>query len=507
MPSGLQDIGGLLETAGRVHGDDPALVDAAAGGIWSYQRALHAVERIAGRFAQLGVGQGDRVLLRCGSCVPAVLSCWAAWHLGAVVVPVDPGWPPYLLDPVLALVAPRLLLHDQADDRRGFQLADADGRPSAGFLDWLEAEPGQGGAVPEAAPGAILFTSGSSGQPKGVVLSRGALARSARLVADTFGWRADDLVLNLGELHAMSGLRNTCLAPAACGGAALLTAPAGRAHPFTLQDTLERHRPTVLGAGPALVRMALRLSGRLRGEAWRIPRMVLCTGGFLAPADAGAFRDWNGRPVINYYGLTETAGICISHTPESAGTGADTLGWPVGASCLILDGAGRECPAGEAGELVVAGPNLMLGYLDQPGLTAEAMRGGVFHTGDRARALADGQIQLIGRIGSAIKTVHTDLLFPEEIEGALAGHPGLADAAAVGLPDIGSGERLVAFLVTRQHEAHPDRFTGAIHQYLRERLGPRRLPSAYRYLGRIPRLSGGKIDRRALQLEATRDEA
>jgi acyl-coenzyme A synthetase/AMP-(fatty) acid ligase len=423
---------------------------------------------------------------------------------------VDPLWPPFLLEPILAAAAARLALHGEGAGAAGASLpiADAQGRPSATFLEWLGTTKAGGApsAVPETAPGAILFTSGSSGQPKGVVLSRGALVRSAQGVVTTFGWRGDDRFLNLADLHAMSGLRNTCLAPAACGAAAILTPPAERAHAFGVQACLLEHRVTVLGTGPALIRLAVKLRGRLQPEAWRAPRQVLCTGGTLAPADAAAFRAWTGRPVINYYGLTETTGLCIAHTAESAETDDGSLGRPVGAECRILDPAGRPCPPGEAGELVIAGPNLMLGYLGRPDLTAEAMRGGVFHTGDRARARADGQIELIGRLGNAIKTAQTDLLFPEEIEDALAGHPGLLDAAAVGIAGD-AGDRMVAFLVLRTQVANPGRFSGEVHRFLGERLGPQRLPGAYRFLPAIPRLPSGKIDRQALLREAGHGES
>lgn len=500
----------LLDHA-ATRGDRLALIDGSTGVEWSYLQATQASALIAERLEALGVGPGDRLLVRSFTCLPAVLCCWAAWRLGAVPVPVDPSWPPYLLDPVLALVAPRLALHAggaaRAPDCRSMLLADEEGRPSAPFLEWLRPRTlAAGGArrMPDAAPGAILFTSGSTGVPKGVVLSRGALARSARLVADTFGWRERDRFLNLGDLHAMSGLRNTCLAPAACGAAAILTPPAARAHAFGVQDCLQRHRATGLGAGPALVGAVLKLRDRLSPEAWRAP--LLCTGGNLAAAAARDFQAWAGHAPINYYGLTETTGICIAHTPESAQAADGSLGWPVGARCLILDGAGRELPPGEAGELTVTGPNLMLGYLGCPELTAEAMRGGAFHTGDQARTRPDGRLELVGRIHNAIKTPHTDLLFPEEVEAALGGHPGLWDAAAVGVPSPAGGDHMVAFLVALGTVEQPHRFTGEIHQYLRDRLGPRRLPNRYRIVASIPRLAGGKIDRQALLCEATHDE-
>jgi len=507
----MDDLESIFIQAGQDFALRAALVDTATGRTWTCRQAMGAASRLAAGFAAQGAGPGDRILIRSHTCLPAVLSCWAAWRLGAVPVPVDPTWPPYLVDPVLAQVAPRLILQQDGAAPAGpaLILADAEGRPSPWIGHWLD----RAGTAPERPaaadedPGAILFTSGSTGLPKGVVLSRGALARSARLVVDTFGWDKADRFLNLGELHAMSGLRNTCLAAAAAGAAAVLVPPARRDHPFRVLESIREHRATILGAGPALVRMSLRLRERIQPGAWDPLRQVLCTGGVLAAEDAAAFQAWTGLPVINYYGLTETAGICLAHTPESARVWDGTLGRPVGAACRILDDQGRECPPGQEGELVISGPNLMLGYLGRPDLTAEVLREGAFRTGDRAVMLDGGQVQLVGRLRHAIKTAHTDLLFPEEVEGALAGHAGLLDAAAVGVARPGEGERMMAFLVARDPAADAPSLLAEVHEYLRERLGPLRLPSGYRLLERIPRLAGGKIDRMALQREAAHGDA
>jgi fatty-acyl-CoA synthase len=137
----------------------------------------------------------------------------------------------------------------------------------------------------------------------------------------------------------------------------------------------------------------------------------------------------------------------------------------------------------------------MLGYLGRPDLTAEVMTEGCFRTGDQARMLLDGRVQLLGRIRSCIKTASGDLLFPEEIEAALAGCPDLEDAAAVCLSD----ERLILCLVPSAGLVDPLGLPARVHGYLLARLGVRRVPGAYHVIPRIPRLAGGKIDRRHLR--------
>lgn len=505
-----QDIGRLLAGAFATWAGRPALVDEASGETLDYADAARAVERIARRLRALGVGPGDRLLVRSRASLPSVLSCWAAWWIGAVPAPVDPSWPAWLVAPLLGPLAPRLELRDEglspaSEGVPSYVLSDGRGCPAEAFLEWVDGsgEPGDGAGAPGpfdgAAPGAILFTSGSTGDPKGVVLSRGALARSAALVVATFGLDARDRFLNLGDLHAMSGLRNTCLSPAACGAAALVASPATKEEPFLVERCLRSLDATALGTGPATLRLLAGLGGRLDRGAWSRLGTVITTGARLSQADARAFLALAGRPAIDYYGLTETAGLCISHTRESAGAFDGTLGWPVGAACEILDDSGRPLPPGEDGELVIAGENLMLGYLGRPDLTAAVLREGRFHTGDQARRHADGRIELVGRRRSFVKTSRTDLLFPEEVERALEGHPLIADAAAACVRRPEGGERLVLFFVPRRTAGDGPPLERELHGFLRERLGPHRLPHGYRCAESIPRLGSGKIDRRALE--------
>jgi acyl-coenzyme A synthetase/AMP-(fatty) acid ligase len=512
MTSGVRnrDVGSLLAEAFVTWADRPALVDEASGETLRYADAARAVERIAARLTELGVGAGDRLLIRSATSLPAVLSCWAAWRIGAVPAPTDPSWPPWLVAPLLGALAPRLELRDEglipaSGNVPSFVVADRQGFPAEAFLEWVERSegPGDGGGAPGpfdgSAPGAILFTSGSTGEPKGVVLSRGALAHSAALVVSTFRLGASDRFLNLGGLHAMSGLRNTCLSPAACGAAALVISPAAREEPFLVERSLRALGATALGTGPATLRLLVGIGDRLDPSAWRRLGTVITTGARLSPADARAFLALAGRPAIDYYGLTETTGLCISHTPESAGAFDGTLGWPVGAACEILDDSGRPVPHGEDGELAIAGENLMLGYLGRPDLTATVLREGRFHTGDQARRHADGRIELVGRRRSFVKTSRTDLLFPEEVERALEGHPRVADAAAACIRRSEGAERLVLFFVPRGAAGDGPPLERELHGFLRERLGPHRLPHGYRCVERIPRLGSGKVDRRTLE--------
>ena len=510
----VEDIGGFQN---RVWAGDPArlaCLDVITGERLTCGEVAEWVPRIASGLESLGVGPGDQVLLTAPTSIPALLSCWALWRLGAVPMPLDPTWPNYLLDAVLSRVTPRLVLASAGQALGAhlptFVIADSAGAASAAVRQWRQTRPAHpfraGFADPDQRPGVVLFTSGSTGLPKGVMLSQGALLRSAQLVAQTFQWRPGDRFLNLAELHSMSGLRNTCLAAAACGAAVLLAPAAELPDPFRLARVMAETRPTVLGSGPLAIGTALRFRDRLEPDGWTGLRQAICTGGPLPTEDARAFQEWTGAPVINYYGLTETTGICIAHTPESARACDGTLGWPVGATCRVL--ADPECPEapGGAGELVVAGPNLMLGYLGQPELTAEVLRGGWFHTGDWARIHADGRIELVGRIRNCIKTGHTDLLFPEEIETALAGHPDLQDAAAVRVASGPGAEHFLVLLVPRAGWTDGRDLVLELHGFLKERLGPKRLPGGYRVVQGVPRLENGKIDRTALLEYATHGE-
>jgi acyl-coenzyme A synthetase/AMP-(fatty) acid ligase len=312
-------------------------------------------------------------------------------------------------------------------------------------------------------------------------------------MARSYRWQVGDLLWSLGDFHTMSGLRNPCIATLHAGAAFLVAPPETRGNALVVAEELQRHGVTILATVPALLRQFLRLATRLGNQPLVGVRQVFCTGSILTPEVEAAFRKRFMVPVYNYYGLTETAGLCLGIIPGNRAE-AGAIGWPIGSEILIVDDDGSPAPDGEAGELLVRSNNLMSGYFRgrQPH-DVSSLRDGWYVTGDLARRNPDGSITLLGRISDAIKDVRGELLHPAEIERALERHPLVAEAGVCGIAGPDGEERLAACIVPAVKVTAEESFLSEVRQNLFEILGPTRLPARFQLVAELPRGTGGKL--------------
>ncbi len=451
----------------------------------------------AARLGEAGVGPGAVVLHQAPQHRDGLILFWAAMARGAVFVPIDPSWPEPLLRQAAGGLDPRMIAAS-GERLEVLKRVFPNARPIeiGGDATWSGAHPPAVLAdMPEAAPGAYLFTSGSTGTPKAVVLSRGALATSARLAAETFGWDRREVLINLAEPHTMSGLRNAFIAAPAAGMDWRPQPPAERFDVFALAERLEETGCQRLVAAPSLLRLFALMGSRIEPSALAKLKAVYCTGATLAGQDAAKFHDRFGVPVIDYYGLTETAGLCLSQEVEGWAPGQGSLGRPVGCEVRLMS-EGREA---EEGELQIRSPQLMSGYLGDPEATAARFDGEWLRTGDLVRRRPDGAYELVGRLDAFIKTAAAERVHPREIEDALTAHAAVAEAAVLGLAEGGGPERICALVVTHAGAPVPADLADQLAAYVAERLGAARRPNRVRIVERLPRSAAGKLIRADLE--------
>lgn len=465
--------------------------------VTALQQGLHA----------LGVGPGDRVAMLCGQHPEAVLLTWAIWRLGAVVVPLrkELADAPSQLAPLLDRIEPALLVLDRPrlgaaaltactallldalhDDATPLPAANTVPELSALLEDWLALpSPPVAHVVQPDDAAVILFTSGSTGTPKGVVHSQRALLHSGQLAATEFGWHDQDMLLSLGEYHTMSGLRNPLVAALFAGASVYLADEAERHSVARTLQAAQRHGVTVLSTGPAWLAMLDLLPSHLTQHPAGL-RQILSTGAPLQPALHAALAQRMDVAIVDYYGLTETGGLCMlfEHVP---GTGA-VAGKPVGAVVQICDADGRPLPAGQAGELRVHSNQLMRGYWRDPARTARVLRDHWLYTGDIASHDGQGRITVLGRHDDRLKNEYGDAVHPAPLERVLRGLPHVREAAVtagpqglVGLLVVDDGFDMAAFVGACRRQPTADT-----------------LPRQWRVLKALPYTAAGKLDRKSL---------
>ncbi len=438
------------------------------GSAFAYEDADLVARMAAGLLRDQGVEAGDAVVLESTPRPEVFFLIWGTWLLGATAVPIDAGLGDDARTRVLRRVGARRVWLAE-------ELADLIGGAEP-IADVATVSP------PDRA--AILFTSGSTGLPKGVQLAHGALARSAALVVETWGWTEEDRFLATGGFHTMSGLRNALIAVVSAGASVVLPPPEALGSPAGAIRVCEDERVTLLNTVPAFLSACLAAGPRALKRTQL--RAILCTGAPLPADTARQIEEQSGVPVRDYYGLTETCGLCM----------ADAL--PCGAALAVVDERGAEVADGEVGELVVHSANVMLGYLDAPEATQARVHDGWLWTGDRARRSAGGEVTLVGRLDRLIVDRHGENIQPEAVESALRACVGVDDAWVCAVPDRYGQPRIAAAVAMAAGDPRPgwqDALRRAVNGALSERHVPERLVAT----SSLPLNAAGKPDGRALR--------
>lgn len=477
----------------------------------TYADCLSLTEIVAGRLTGLGYSSGDIIANYCSLSLESVILCWACLRNGIIFLPIDHNWPPALLKQVVTESTPVMLLTDKNGLGAAKSLlpggqilvtgySDLDGSPA--FFNWLEdTEDSLTDNIPEQAgpedPAIILYTSGSTGIPKGVVLSQHALYKSGSLVADHFGWEKGDTFMNLGDLHSMSGLRNSCIAPLIKGSSLLIANEEQRNAVLLIIDLVQDLNIQYVGIAPTLIRQLNLLYSEVRKEQLSPLKAFLCTAGPLAKDQLKEFYEKYSIPVYNYYGLTETAGICSGHNASTFSPDDNSIGAPVGSEFILLPDENYDDH--DIGELVVHSDHLMSGYYKRKEETAAVLKEDGFHTGDIVRKRPDGCFELLGRKKNFIKSIYAELIHLEEIDQAMELHPGIKEASAVRYAEHAEDEKIVAFIVSEDvDETKQKELVEDLKMHMNQKVGKRRSPWCYIFRNKLPRNSPGKIERQKL---------
>ena len=456
------------------------------------------VQTVAGALAARGVGEGDRVAFRLPVGIDSVVAYRACWRIGAVAVGLHPAAGSHDLGRALAQARPvvtvagsdypntgsvhsttmdELASEGSADprDNTGVSATDMPGHtrtPTTGM-------PSHVRASPDNADAAIMFTSGSTGTPRGVVHTHASLRYKVGQLAAAHGLTATDCALVPSPLAHVAGLLHGVLIPGAMG---MKTVLMSRWDPTRALELIEREAVTYM-VGPPTLFTTLMDCDAFDPESTATLRMISCGGTGVTPSFCRRAQRTLGATVKRSYGSTEAPTIATSRFDDPADRMAHTDGRAFGDARLRVD---------DDGELWVTGPELARGYLD-PDDTADAFVDGWFRTGDLA-IIEDGWVTVTGRLGDRIIRSGENVS-AAEVEQHLEAHPAVLQAAVVGEPDDRLGERVAAFVMA------PEGFDlVACRAWFAQRGTARFItPERLEVLDELPVLASGKVDRMKLR--------
>ncbi len=526
-------LAALLERSVERFPDRPALDFLGAG--TTYRELGDAVRRVAGALHRLGVRAGDRVALVLPNCPQHVVAFFATLRLGAIVVEHNPLYtsdelavqfadhgarvavcwsaaagtvaklgPERVISVDVAGALPRsrqLALRLPLPAARSARRALGPRRPPGGTIGWDGLT--SGAPLPADHPhpaltdvAALQYTGGTTGTPKGAVLTHANLAANA---AQSRAW-ASDLVEGeetflavLPMFHAY-GL-TLCLITAVSIAARVVLLPR-----FELEQTLaaiRRTRPTFLPAVPPIYRQLAETAPE-RGVDLSSIRYAL-SGAMPLPADlVQLWESVAGNLLIEGYGMTETSPICVGN-PVSPGRRAGYIGVPYPSTRVRVadpDDPGSDVSAGDPGELLVQGPQVFAGYWNRPEETAASLLpGGWVRTGDIVQMESDGFIRLVDRVKDLI-IVGGFNVYPSEVEQVMRRHPDVQDVSVVGLPGGGGGDQVAAAVIPCEG-ARPDQ--EALREFCRAHLAAYKIPRRIVLVDELPRSLIGKALRRKVR--------
>ncbi|MFB6776097.1 long-chain fatty acid--CoA ligase [Streptomyces sp. NPDC056352] len=453
--------------------------------------------RMAGLLHDRGVEPGDRVAIMLPNTPEFALAYFGVLRAGGIVVPMNPLLKSREVAYYLGDSGARLLFawHAVADEARaGAQQAGADAVvvDPGGFERLFAPGPITDDVTDrhEDDTAVILYTSGTTGQPKGAELTHANLTRNCDIMAtELLQLTADDVIF--GGLPLFHAFGQSCtLNAAVASGACLTLLP--RFDAAKALGILAEHAVTVFAGVPTIFSRLLQQPDR---DAYDVSRLRMSlSGGSAMPVEVlHEFQDVFDCVVLEGYGLSETSPVASFNTLQ-AGPKPGSVGTPIrGIEMRVVDN-GREVPHGEAGEIAIRGHNVMKRYWQRPEETAAAIRDGWFYTGDLGRVDQDGYFWIVGRKKDVIIRGGYNV-YPHEIEDVLYEHPAVADAAVIGLPDPDLGEEVGAAVVLK-----PGARTTAeeLREYVKRQVAAYKYPRKVWIADALPKGPTGKILKREI---------
>ena len=510
-PAQACNLSQLLRQTAALHPDRPGVIQ--GGRQWTWGEIDARVDAMVAALREQGIRQGDRLLVQSRNTLAMFESCWVAFRLGAVWVPVNFRLTPPEVATLGASSGAVAMLVDDGFEAHVQAVRAASpalrvvvpmGAGAPGQANWESLVAAHRGAERHEATVAaddplwFFYTSGTTGRPKAGMLTHGQMAfvvtnHLADLIPGTTEHDVSIAVAPLSHGAGIHALLNVAR------GAATVLLPSDRLDPALFWQLVERHRISNLFTVPTIVKMLVEHPA-VDAHDHSSLRYVIYAGAPMYRADQRRALRTLGPVLVQYFGLGEVTG-CITvlppamHSADDAAPEANigSCGRPrTGMEVAILDPDGHPLPVGEVGEICCRGPGVFAGYHDDAEATAKALRGGWFHTGDLGRMDARGLLYITGRESDMYISGGSNV-YPREVEEVLLTHPAVAEVAVLGVPDAKWGEVGVAVVVVR--EGH-DCDAAALLVHLEGRCARYRWPRHVVFWSALPKSAYGKVTKK-----------
>ncbi|MBK9168359.1 MAG: AMP-binding protein [Bryobacterales bacterium] len=477
---------GLLRAKGLQHGGHVALAGT-DGSVLTYSELAHKVSDIASRLRERGVTRQDRVAIVVPDG-PAMALAFLGAATCAVSAPLNPNYRQEEFEYFLTDLRAKILI--TAGGGRTPAVAAA-GALGIEMLDIGNHGHRGDAALDEPPPDAValvLHTSGTTAKPKQVPLAHANLMASARNICASLNLSSRDRCLNVMPLFHIHGLAAGLLAPLCSGGSVICTPGFLVTEFFAWARALN---PTWYTAVPTMHQALLARAETHPEEVYKGFRLARSSSSPLAPATMRGIEGVLGAPLIEAYGMTEAAHQIASNRLPPGKRQPGSVGRPAGPDVAVMNDAGDLLAAGEIGEIVIRGPNVMPGYVNNPEANRSAFLNGWFRTGDQGYLDAGGALWLTGRIKEIINR-GGEKISPREIDEVLLGHPAVQQAVTFAMPDPLLGEGVAAAVVLRDGLSSAEQ---ELRAFVAARVAYFKVPARIVFVREIPKGPTGKPQR------------
>ena len=473
---------------------DPAIISIAPAATLSYRRLSDQIDQVAEQLSAAGLRPGDCVAVSLPNGIEFIVLFLALTRARLVVAASNPAFRSEELRSSIEDTHARALIAHR-DDPVARDAASAARVPvwscavDASGSVTLDCPGASRGTHPSPDPNdvaLVMRTSGTTGRPKVVPLTHRNVLTSTLDIAAHYGLTAADRSLVVMPLFHGHGLIGAALSTLSSGGA-LIVPPRFSASTFWAE--FREHRATWYSAVPTIHQVLLMRADEDRAPSSG-PRFIRSCSASLLPAVLTNLENRFGAPVIEAYGMTESAHQAASNPLPPRAHKAGSVGLPTGIEIAIIDGAGKHLPANRSGEVIVRGVHVMGGYRENPEANAASFIDGWFRTGDLGVIDSDGYLALTGRIKELINR-GGEKISPVEIEAILVQNPAVAEASVFGVPDTKYGEEVWAAVVLKG-QIDP----AQLQAFCRERLSDFKVPKEIRIVSALPKSATGKVVRR-----------